>query len=86
MGLSNAANKARNYTQTSNQNQGGGSKKAGFPHLIGRDSWTSVILQSTSPADGKCCKLSNTQEMLFPLTCAARPIGRSTSTYWNCKR
>lgn len=23
-----------------NQNQGGGSKKAGFPHIVGRDSWT----------------------------------------------
>ena len=23
-----------------NKNQGGGSRKAGFPHIVGRDSWT----------------------------------------------
>jgi hypothetical protein len=30
-----------------NQNQGGGSKKAGLPYLIGRDSWTSIALHGT---------------------------------------
>jgi len=30
-----------------NQNQGGGSKKAGFPYLVGRDSWTSIALHKT---------------------------------------
>lgn len=44
MGLSNAAKRARFYSQTINQNQGGGPKKAGFPHLIARDSWTSIYL------------------------------------------
>jgi hypothetical protein len=28
-----------------NQNQGGGSKKAGFPYLVGRDSWTSIAIR-----------------------------------------
>ena len=87
MGLSNAASKARNYSQTLNQNQGGGSKKAGFPFMIGRESWTSISFRSTSPADGNCAQLScyQTTSPLFPLTCAPRPIGRKTSTYWNCK-
>jgi len=30
-----------------NKNQGGGSKKAGFPYLVGRDSWTSIALHGT---------------------------------------
>lgn len=30
-----------------NQNQGGGSKKAGLPYLVGRDSWTSVSFRQT---------------------------------------
>ena len=28
-----------------NQNQGGGNKKAGFPYLVGRDSWTSIAIR-----------------------------------------
>jgi len=84
MGLSNASKRARNYSQTTNQNQGGGSKKAGFPSMVGRTSSTSVALNSTSPVSGRCCKLSSYQTTLFPLTCAARPIGRNVSTYWNC--
>ncbi len=84
MGLSNASSRARNYSQTMNQNQGGGSKKAGFPSMVGREAWTSVALNSTSPVSGNCCKLSSYQTTLFPLTCSARPIGRKTSTYWNC--
>ena len=30
-----------------NQNQGGGEKKAGFPHTIGREHWTSRFLRTT---------------------------------------
>ena len=48
-----------------NQNQGGGSKKAGFPHTIGRDSWTSVYLQSVDPVHGKCCSLNKFQTLRF---------------------
>lgn len=84
MGLSNGSKKARNYTQTINQSSGGGSKKAGFPSLIGRGSWTSIILGSTAPVSGNCCRLVDTQRLLFPLACSARPIGRVTSNYWNC--
>jgi hypothetical protein len=31
-----------------NQNQGGGSKKAGLPYQVGRDSWTSISMKGTS--------------------------------------
>ncbi len=31
-----------------NQNQGGGNKKAGFPYIVGRDSWTSIAFNGTS--------------------------------------
>lgn len=41
-----------------NQNQGGGSKKAGFPGTIGRNSWVSIYYGSTKPATGNCANLS----------------------------
>jgi hypothetical protein len=40
--------KTASIASITNQNQGGGSKKAGLPHLIARDSWTSVALRGTS--------------------------------------
>ncbi len=40
--------KTASIASITNQNQGGGSKKAGLPHLIGRDSWTSIALRGTS--------------------------------------
>jgi hypothetical protein len=52
-----------------NQNQGGGNKKAGFPGLIGRDSWVSIYYGSTDPSYGKCCKLkeySTNRFKVFP--------------------
>lgn len=40
--------KTASIASITSQNQGGGSKKAGLPHLIARDSWTSVALRGTS--------------------------------------
>ena len=37
-----------------NQNQGGGSKKAGLVPSVGNDSWSSLFRGIVSP-DGKCC-------------------------------
>ena len=59
MGLSNASKKARSYSQTINQNQGGGNKKAGFPYMIGRETNTSIAFNNTNVVLGKCCKLSS---------------------------
>jgi len=42
-----------------NQNQGGGCKKAGFPKMIGRDSWVSIYLHSTDPISGSCCRMKD---------------------------
>lgn len=75
MPLYNAATRARNATSISNQNQGGGSKKAGFPQQVGRTSAVSVAFNMTNPVDGKCCKLSSMNATVFPLARFSRPIG-----------
>lgn len=56
--------KTSSMSSITNQNQGGGSKKAGFPHTIGRDSWTSVYLQSVATISGNCCNLKKTNTNL----------------------
>ena len=56
-----------------NQNQGGGSKKAGFPYLVGRDSWTSIALKQT-----KQYLDADTQGLQFtlnPNVRQSRPVG-----------
>jgi len=40
--------KTASIASITNQNQGGGNKKAGLPYLIGRESWSSVALRNTS--------------------------------------
>ena len=65
-----------------NQSQGGGSKKAGFPFQVGRGSWMSVHLDSVNPG-GQCCTLANMQTLLFPLASISKPIGRTgNAPYW----
>ena len=49
------------------QAQGGGSKKAGFPYQVGRDSWCSIAIPKTS--------LAFVMETKFPLANFSRPIG-----------
>lgn len=65
MGLLNGAKRARSYSQTINQNQGGGSKKAGFPYQVGRGWQTSIAFNNTNVVMGKCCKLNSYQTLLF---------------------
>ena len=67
------------------QQQGGGSKKAGFPYQVGRDSWTSIYFNSTNPVAGHCCKLKRYQMNLFPNANISRPIGSvySPNTYFH---
>jgi len=74
MGLSNASSRARNYDLTINQNQGGGSKKAGFPYLIGRGWQTSIAFNNTNVIMGKCCTLNSYQTLLF-----TSPVSQSRS-------
>ena len=75
MGLSNASKRGRNYSQTINQNQGGGSKKAGLPYQIGRESYTSVIMGNTDVVHGKCCTLKSYMTMPFTTPSQSSPIG-----------
>ncbi len=75
MVLLNASSRARNVGQTINQNQGGGNKKAGFPHQIGRESWTSMFLHGTAPASGRCCTLTKINTTLRFTRNISRPIG-----------
>lgn len=42
---------------TTDVNQGGGNKKAGFPYQIGREYRTSIALGCTAPLTGNCCSL-----------------------------
>jgi len=85
MVLMNASKKVRYAESIANQNQGGGAKKAGFPYQIGKDSWTSVFVQTCDPLSSTpCCTLTATNTLLFPLASISRPIGRSyNAKYWH---
>lgn len=75
MGLSNGSSRARLYSSTINQNQGGGSKKAGFPNMVGRDSWTTIYYGSSKP--GNCCSLKSLVFTRYPNTKPHRNIDGS---------
>lgn len=80
MGLSNAASRARNYDLTINQNQGGGSKKAGFPYLVGRTMWTSIYIRDNNAGLG----LPALQITKNPNVRQSRPMGSTVNVpYWN---
>ncbi len=72
-----------------NANQGGGSKKAGFAHTIGRDSWTSIFMgmgnSAYTGATKKCVGLAcvNTYPVSWTVK-QSRPTGpvRTGSDYW----
>lgn len=61
--------KTASIASITNQNQGGGSKKAGLPHTIARDSWTSVAMRGTSQ------RISVLKMPLTTTTSQSRPIG-----------
>lgn len=64
------------YIQSiSNQAQGGGSKKAGFPYQVGRNTGSSVAIGTCNPGNGQsCCSLSKYMTYPFPLANFSRPI------------
>lgn len=76
---SNRAQSGSVTTAVMSQNQGGGDKKAGFPHLIARDHWTSIYLHGTSQ------NLKVLQFTLNPNVRQSRPIGSTSiyNTYWH---
>jgi hypothetical protein len=56
------------------QAQGGGNKKAGFPYQVGRDSWASIAIPKTS--------LPFVMNTKFPLARFSRPIGGDVRTVY----
>tara|TARA_E500000331_G_C17204586_1_gene690819 strand:+ start:801 stop:1052 length:252 start_codon:yes stop_codon:yes gene_type:complete len=67
-----------------NKNQGGGSKKAGFPYLVGRDSWTSIALHGTKQYMD--ATNGGLQFTLNPNVRQSRPVGMTPSagrSYFN---
>jgi len=80
IGLSNSSKRSRYIGTTANRPTGGGDKKAGFPHMIGRESYTSVIMHSTDPVHGSCCTLKNYMTMKFvPSGRVYRNVGGNAS-------
>jgi hypothetical protein len=63
-----------------NQAQGGGSKKAGFPYQVGRQSGSSVAIGTCNPGNGQaCCNLTKYMTYPFPLANFSRPVGTLNS-------
>ncbi len=50
-----------------NQNQGGGSKKAGLPYIVGRSSASSLVLKYTPP-------LTSLRQTMFFTRNTVRPV------------
>ncbi len=76
--------RARNISSLINASTFGGNKKAGFPPMIGRDSWTTVAYQGGHPV--KCMTLACMQRSRGPLACVSRPVGSSSVfvPYFKC--
>jgi hypothetical protein len=75
MTLLNSAKRSRMAGVTITQDQGGGSaKKAGFPSIVGRDSWVSIYYKSNAV---NCCKLYNLQTNLIGRVNISRGVGMS---------
>ena len=72
-------------TTFTNQFQGGGDKKAGFPYQVGRDMWASIAIQTCNPlSKAGCCTLSKWNRTKLPLANISRPIGSTLNPvpYW----
>lgn len=81
----NASKKVRYISSVTNQNQGGGNKKAGFPYQVGRTMWSNIYMGTKPPAMGMaCCSLKSYQINKLPMATVSRPIGRTgNASYWN---
>lgn len=68
------------------QSQGGGNKKAGFAHQVGRDSWSSIFISGGNPIyNSNCASLKCLQFTANPKVSQSRPIGStySPNTYFH---
>ena len=88
MVLLNASKRSREAVRSSiNINQGGGSKKAGFPYQIGRESWSSMFMTLCKPGveNAPVCTLESLQvpkdlKMIYVRPTGFRP-GRAYGRY-----
>lgn len=69
-----------------NQNQGGGPKKAGFPYIVGRESWTTIHLRESGTAQflGKSDGSGPARSLRFtryPDVKQSRPVFASPSPF-----
>jgi len=70
------SNKARMMSNVvTDQNQGGGEKKAGFPYQIGRDHWVSIYLHAVDPINGRCCNRGKIATTMVFTKNTVRPTG-----------
>ena len=87
IGLSNGSKRSK-YGQTVNQNQGGGNKKAGLPYQVGRTMWSDIAV-GCKVSTGKCCKLSELNNLVFTRQShQSRPIGSDITanrSYWRVR-
>ena len=69
-----------------NQNQGGGSKKAGLVSSVGKDSWMSIYIKSCDPLNrNSCCTRQQLTLTANPNVCPSRPIGADVRfNYYKC--
>ena len=76
--------RARNMSSLINASTAGGNKKAGFPPMVGRDSWTTVAYGGGKPTH--CLTLTCLQTLRGPLACVSRPVGTSSVfvPYFKC--
>jgi len=86
MVLMNGTKRARSQSSIVNQNQGGGSKKAGLIPQVGRDAYASVVMGiKTGVVNKHCCGLPSLQMNLFPNARLSRPTGgvNTNLKYWH---
>lgn len=65
---------AMGSTAITDQNQGGGNKKAGFPYQVGRESWSSIAIENQT--------LQFAMNTKFPLACVSRGVGSNVRTLY----
>lgn len=73
----NSSNRAQAMVSShaTNQNQGGGDKKAGFPYIVGRGQWTNIAFYYNSPP------LKTLQFTVNPNVRQSRPVYLRPSSY-----
>lgn len=69
------SNKTSSLSSITNQNQGGGDKKAGLPEQVGRTAWESVHMRKTSQ------RMAVLSMPLTTTTRVSRPVGIRPAAY-----